>query len=306
MRRLCNIERNQDHLCQLGFLSPSGSLTGFGSSYTASLKQGVATANDVGSSNPPVLLEHEPVGRAVDRRSGRGRGRTSMRVWHAGCSAGNHQGSRHRPSIIDDPGSTNVTANANVAIGGRVAGSRRGHGRGVHGGATRSPSKPAALQVQQDWTMCSINEIDENFQFVSQNYVIDHLLSDHCKSCAQNIQSQLSLFHLLISTAFDSIIEFTNESLNEKNLIPLSYGELRCFIGTLLMTSVFNTSVEKSWELMSLCTLNKHVSCERFIQLLTNLRGYDVRRRIINNLNACWIDQHNQLDHLHTLEKKSI
>jgi len=256
---LHNIEHNQDRLCQLGLLSPSGSLTGFGSSYTALLKQGVATANDAGGSNPPVSLEHEPVGRAVDRRSGRGRGRTSTRVWHAGCSTGNRRGSRHRPSTIDDPGSTNVNANANVAIGGRVAGSRRGHGRGVHGGATCSPSKPAALQVQQDWTMCSINEIDENFQFVSQNYVIDHLLSDHCKSCAQNIQSQLSLklslhsmeanelnlFHLLISSAFDSIIEFTNESLNEKNLIPLSYGDFCCFIGTLLMTSVFNTSIEK-------------------------------------------------------------
>jgi hypothetical protein len=229
-----------------------------------------------------------------------------MRVQHAGCSAGNSRGSHRWPSTIDDPGITNGSANSNVALGGRLAGSRRGHGRGNRGGATRSPSKPAALQVQQDWTMCSIDEFDHNFRFAGQDYVIDHLLSDHWKSYAQNIQSQLSLFHLLISTAFDSIIEFTNESLNEKPLIPLSYGEFHCFIGTLLMTSVFNTSVEKSWELMSLCTLNKHVSCERFIQLLTNLRGYDVRRRIINNLNACWIDQHNQLDHLHTLEKKSI
>jgi hypothetical protein len=163
-----------------------------------------------------------------------------------------------------------------------------------------------------------MDDFDHNFRFAGQDYVIDQLLSDHCKSYAQSIQSQLSLklslhsmeanelnlFHLLISTAFDSIIEFTNESLNEKNLIPLSYGVFRCFIGTLLMTSVFNTSVEKSWELMSLCTSNKHMSHERFIQVLTNLRGYDVRRRIINNPNARWIDQRNMLDHLHTLEKK--
>jgi hypothetical protein len=38
--------------------------------------------------------------------------------------------------------------------------------------------------------------------------------------------------------------------------------------------------------------------------VLTNLRGYDVRRRIIKNPNARWFDQHNKLDHLHTLEKK--
>jgi hypothetical protein len=166
--------------------------------------------------------------------------------------------------------------------------------------------------------MCSIDEIDHNFRFAGQDYVIDQLLSDRCKSYAQNIQSQLSLklslhsmeanelnfFHLLISTAFDSIIEFTNELLNEKNLIPLSYGEFHCFIGTLLMTSVFNSSVEKSLELMSLCTSNKQMSRERFIQVLSNLRGYDVRRQIINNPNARWIDQRNKLDHLHTLEKK--
>jgi hypothetical protein len=103
LRRLRKIERNQDHLCQLGFLSPSGSLTGFGSSHTALLKQGIPTANDAGSSNPPVSLENEQVGRAVDGRSGigqaraqgRGQGRSSMRVQHAGCSAGNSRGS-HR------------------------------------------------------------------------------------------------------------------------------------------------------------------------------------------------------------------
>jgi hypothetical protein len=182
-----------------------------------------------------------------------------MRVQHAGHSAGNRRGSRHQPSTIDDPGITNGSANSNVAIDGRLAGSRRGRGRGNCGGATRSPSKPAALQVQQDWTMCSMDDFDHNFRFAGQDYVIDQLLSDHCKSYAQSIQSQLSLklslhsmeanelnlFHLLISTAFDSIIEFTNELLNEKNLIPLSYGEFCCFISTLLMTSVFNTSVEK-------------------------------------------------------------
>jgi hypothetical protein len=46
------------------------------------------------------------------------------------------------------------------------------------------------------------------------------------------------------------------------------------------------------------------MSCKQFIQVLKNWRSYDVRRRIINNLNSCWIDQPNKLDHLHMLEKK--
>ena len=43
---------------------------------------------------------------------------------------------------------------------------------------------------------------------------------------------------------------------------------------------------------------------ERFIQVLSNLRGYDVRRRIITSATSTWIDQRNRLDHLHPLEKK--
>jgi hypothetical protein len=116
-----------------------------------------------------------------------------MRAQHAGRSAGNSRGKCHRPSTMDDPGITNGSANSNVALGGRLAGSRRGRGRGNRGGATCSPSKPAALTVQQDWTMCSIDEFDHNFRFAGQDYVIDHLLSDHCKSYAQNIHSQQSL-----------------------------------------------------------------------------------------------------------------
>jgi hypothetical protein len=42
----------------------------------------------------------------------------------------------------------------------------------------------------------------------------------------------------------------------------------------------------------------------KFIQVLMNLRGYDVRRCIINEPNASWIDQWNTFVHLHVLEKK--
>jgi hypothetical protein len=139
--------------------------------------------------------------------------------------------------------------------------------------------------------------------------------------------NEINLFHLLISSAFDSLLEYTNESLNEKRLIPLSsafdslleytneslnekrliplsYGEFRKFIGTLLLSSVFNTSAEQSWNLMGCLTANKHMCRECFVQVLSNLRGYDVTRRIISSSNSRWIDQRNTLGHLHLLEKK--
>jgi hypothetical protein len=55
---------------------------------------------------------------------------------------------------------------------------------------------------------------------------------------------------------------------------------------------------------MGSLTSNKHVARERFVQVLTNLHGYDVRRRINNSSNSYWIDQQNTLDNLHLLEKK--
>jgi hypothetical protein len=116
--------------------------------------------------------------------------------------------------------------------------------------------------------------------------------------------NEINIFHLLFSNAFDSLLEYTNDSLNEKKLLPLSYGEFRKFMGTLLLSSVINTSVEKSWSLMGSLTKDKHMPRERFVQILTNLRGFDMRRRIINSSSARWIDQRNTLDHLHLLEKK--
>jgi hypothetical protein len=108
--------------------------------------------------------------------------------------------------------------------------------------------------------------------------------------------NEINLFHLLISSAFDSLLEYSNESLNEKRLIPLSYREFRKFIGTLLLSSVFNRSAEQSWNLMGSLTSNKHMSREQFIQILTNLGGYDINWRIIQSTNSRWTDQRNVLE----------
>lgn len=128
--------------------------------------------------------------------------------------------------------------------------------------------KPAALQVQADWEIKPLDDFGITSHFSNQTNVIDFLLGDWCQNFIDNIQRNLSLklslhsmecneiniFHLLFSNAFDSLLEYTNESLNEKKLLPLSNGEFRKFMGTLLLSSVFNTSVEKSWNLMGSLT----------------------------------------------------
>jgi hypothetical protein len=249
-------------------------------------------------------------GRGRPRGGGRARDASSSAV-HSSNVNSNATGEEH----TEGTATTAPTRGSTVAPT-RGRGSSRGRGRGRSLGR-RLPARPVALSVQQDWEVEPFDEITEH-NFGSQHEVVDYLLADRCKKYVLNLQrnltlklslhsmetNELNLFHLLISSAFDALIEYTNESLNEKQLLPLTYGEFRQFLGTLFLSSVFNTSVQQSWSIMNLCTGGKHMCRERFIQVLSNLRGYDMRRRIIQGQQDRWINQRNTLDHLHALEKK--
>ncbi len=259
------------------------------------------------------------VGR-TSNRTGRGRGRprgggrardASSSAVHSSNVNSNATGEEH----TEGTATTAPTRGSTVApTQGR--GSSHGRGRG-HSSGCRLPARPVALSVQQDWEVEPFDNVTEH-NFGSQHEVVDYLLADRCKKYVLNLQrnlmlklslhsmesNELNLFHLLILSAFDALIEYTNESLNEKQLLPLTYGEFRQFLGTLFLSSVFNTSVQQSWSIMNLCTGGKHMCRERFIQVLSNLRGYDMRRRIIQGQQDRWINQRNTLDHLHALEKK--
>jgi hypothetical protein len=44
---------------------------------------------------------------------------------------------------------------------------------------------------------------------------------------------------------------------------------------------VFYSLAEAAWTLMGLCKVNKHMPREHFIQILTNLHGYDMRHKVL-------------------------
>jgi len=257
-------------------------------------------------------------------KSGRGRGRPPGSKGGRGCgrnknSEGSRNAERREESTVergeDGRGRIGATrAGAASIILGRGRGRRSGR-------TTQLPPRPVALQVQTDWEVKeTLDEDGLGANFGNQQDVVDFFLGHRCKSYEEGIQhnlttklalhsmecTELNLFHVLIYSAFDTLVEYTNEALNDRNLLPLMYGEFRSFLGTLFLSSVFNTSADQAWELMSSCTSNKIMPRERFVQVLTNLRGYDIRRRIIANPSAQWIDQRNKLDHLHRLEKKFL
>ena len=58
------------------------------------------------------------------------------------------------------------------------------------------------------------------------------------------------------------------------------------------------------WEMMRVLSKDKCMTRERYNQIMNNLRGFDMTRRMILDVSASWNDQRNKLKNLHSLEKK--
>jgi hypothetical protein len=69
---------------------------------------------------------------------------------------------------------------------------------------------------------------------------------------------------------------------------------------------LLSTAMDAIIEYTNESLASKGLLRECFIQVLSNLKGYDVRRRVISAATSTWIDQRNMLDNLHSLEKKGF
>ncbi len=77
--------------------------------------------------------------------------------------------------------------------------------------------------------------------------------------------TEVNVLMLLLSNAMDNSMEYINESLNCNGLIPITPVEFLCFIGTLLLSSVFNASAKRAWEMMDKVTGGKCMVCKCFM-----------------------------------------
>ncbi len=204
--------------------------------------------------------------------AGGGRGRPPGRV------TGRRGRGRVRPPTVGSgrDGVTSVqfvTTNESNVHGGPSRGRGRSHPP-LSTTSHRIPNKPVALQVQRDWDIKSMDDFATSSHFGNQMDVIDfftmQLLPELCRQSTEKLalklllhsmeMNELNIFHLLISNALDSLLEYTNESLNKKKLLPLSYGEFRKIIGTLLLSSVFISSVDQSWKMMGSLMKDKNIT----------------------------------------------
>jgi hypothetical protein len=116
--------------------------------------------------------------------------------------------------------------------------------------------------------------------------------------------SEVNIFSLLFGSAIDCILEYTNESMSVHKLQLIGPSEFRLFLGTMLLSSSFNTSVETMWQMMMLLSKDKCMSRVRYNKILNNLCGFDLNYHMILHYSGSWVDQQNKLKNLHLLEKK--
>jgi hypothetical protein len=124
--------------------------------------------------------------------------------------------------------------------------------------------------------MCN-ESTDVDFEF--QRTMVDKLLSAraanfvdreteslHVKLEMHSLEvTEVNVLMLLLSNAMDNSMEYINESLNCNGLIPITPVEFLCFIGTLLLSSVFNASAKRAWEMMDKVTGGKCMVCKCFM-----------------------------------------
>jgi hypothetical protein len=154
--------------------------------------------------------------------------------------------------------------------------------------------------------------------FSFQKTANQHILKDRCKHFIDNFHrrcshklrlhsleaSEVNLFSLLIGSAFYYMLEYTIESMSIHRLQLIAPSVFCLFLGTMLMSSFFNASIDIMWEMMQTLSKDKCMSHERYKQILNNLRGFDMSRRMILHYTGSWDDQQNKLKNLHLLEKK--
>jgi hypothetical protein len=99
-----------------------------------------------------------------------------------------------------------------------------------------------------------------------------------------------------MTSAMEAIMEYTNKAMVSKRLIPTSPGEFRNFLGTMFLSSSFNLSPITAWTMMHSLTNGKVMLREGYKQILNNLQGYELSKRIINDPPSTWCNQSLTLD----------
>ena len=233
---------------------------------------------------------------------------------------------------------TNVTTA--TATGARGRGGRRGHGRGgrarasptttpyiasghirTHLSATVDKMIPDAMKAcTTGWKQESTKK--RKFEvFTEEEYrdkYMRHSISDsyiHVSNVTASLLEQSGLAvnaantieYLISDRVFTDIATYTSQELVRRNLPRVDAYEMRRFFAHKLLRSSYNISTKKAWEACIEPLSVKHgftlMEYERFNNILTSIRGYEVRGRSGDDGDETWLQKKNLLRRLNDLEK---
>lgn len=129
----------------------------------------------------------------------------------------------------------------------------------------------------------------------------------HLSQHAKDMNAFNTVSHLISDTVVADICAFTSQELARRNLQPVSPYEFKRFYATKLLRSRINLSTKKGWEVFMKPLAQTHgftlMEYDRFNNILTSVRGYDVPTRSGDNGDETWLQQKNLLRGLNNLEK---
>ena len=127
------------------------------------------------------------------------------------------------------------------------------------------------------------------------------------RSSGLSVNGASAIEFLTSEEVFATLSKYASQVLVSRNLLPVRPYELRKFFATKLLRSRFNMSTQKSWEECMKPLSTKHgftlMDKERFDNILTSIRGYDVTSRTGDGGDYSWKQRKNLLRSLNELEK---
>jgi len=132
-------------------------------------------------------------------------------------------------------------------------------------------------------------------------------MASHLNNTGIDMNAANTVSHLISESVFADIRNYTSQQLVKRCLEPVSLYEFKRFYATKLLRSRFNLSTKKAWEAIMKSLAQTHgftlMEYDRFNNILTSIRGYDVPSRSGDNGDETWLRQRNMLRKLNKLEK---
>jgi hypothetical protein len=133
----------------------------------------------------------------------------------------------------------------------------------------------------------------------------ENSLNCELASRGKNVTSVNTFEFLVGEHSFNTLVDYTTQCLIKRNKHATNPNEFREFIATRILRSRLRVSSKRAFELLDFTAIQNGFICmsqERYTDIMSCIRGYDVLRRVGSDEDEFWLRQDNLMPHLHPLE----